>query len=334
MLPKILETISLDVKINSMYFTATLYAVLIMYIVGTAGFILKKTGALSEKVTQDLSKILICICQPCLIVYSFDKCPFSSTSVKYLLITFITVSLLILISILIFYFIFRKKYEDVDYRIYTFGASVSNYAFFGIPVLQAVFPDKISDLLIISATSAVALNLIGWTIASYIISGDKRYISVKKILLNPSLIGFTIALLLFVLKINLIGNENDFISQIGGMVESLSKMTTPVFMLVLGARLASSDLKGIFGNLKLYIVCFIKQIISPLVVFVIFYFIPVDVELEQTLFVLFACPVASVVLNYAEMVGKGQSTAANLVLLSVLSSIITLPLMTFMLNLF
>lgn len=156
----------------------------------------------------------------------------------------------------------------------------------------------------------------------------------KKILLNPSLIGFAIALLLFFLKINLIGSENDFMSQIGGMVESLSKMTTPVFMLVLGARLASSDLKGIFGNLNLYIVCFIKQVISPLVVFLIFYFIPVDVELKQTLFVLFACPVASVVLNYAEMVGKGQSTAANLVLLSVLSSVITLPLMTFMLNLF
>ena len=122
-----------------MYFTATLYAVLIMFIVGTAGFILKKTVALYEKVTQDLSKILIYICQPCLIVYSFDKCLFSSTSVKYLLITFIAVSLLILISILIFYFIFRKKYENVDYRIYTFGASVSNYAFSGYLFFRRFF---------------------------------------------------------------------------------------------------------------------------------------------------------------------------------------------------
>ena len=55
---------------------------------------------------------------------------------------------------------------------------------------------------------------------------------------------------------------------------------------------------------------------------------------EQSLFVIFACPVASVVLNYAELVGEGQGTAANLVLLSVLTSIVTLPLLTLMLGLF
>ena len=74
--------------------------------------------------------------------------------------------------------------------------------------------------------------------------------------------------------------------------------------------------------------------ILPLIVFAVFYFMPVAVELKQTLFVLFSCPIAIVALNYAEMVGKGQNTAANTVLLSVASSVITLPVITLLLNIF
>ena len=40
-----------------------------------------------------------------------------------------------------------------------------------------------------------------------------------------------------------------------------------------------------------------------------------------------ACPAASVVLNFAEMLGEGQETAANLVLLSTMLSALTIPLM-------
>ena len=270
-----------------MYFSVTLYAVLIMFIVGATGFIFKKAGLISEHATKDFSKILIYICQPCLIINSFCQCKYSEATLEYVIVTFVASAVLILSSILVFYLLFKKKYDDINYRVYTFGASVSNFAFFGIPILQAIFPDKISDLMIVSATAAVVLNLIG-----------------------------------------------GFAGQLGGMVETLSKMTTPVFMLVLGIRLASSDLKGIFCNMRLYLVCFVKQVISPLIVFAAFYFIPASLELKQSLFVIFACPVASVVLNYAELVGEGQSTAANLVLLSVLTSIVTLPLLTLMLGLF
>jgi predicted permease len=46
---------------------------------------------------------------------------------------------------------------------------------------------------------------------------------------------------------------------------------------------------------------------------------------------MFACPVASVVLNFSEMLGQGQKTAANLVLLGTGLSAITIPLMVLIL---
>ena len=315
-----------------MYFSVTLYAVLIMFIVGAAGFIFKKAGIISEQATKDFSKILIYICQPCLIINSFCQCRYSETTLEYFLVTFAASAVLILLSILVFYLLFRKKYDDINYRIYTFGASVSNFAFFGIPVLGAIFPEQISDLMIVSATAAVVLNLIGWTLGCFVISGNKEHISLKKIVINPALIGFIVALPLFFLNVNLI-ECGGFAGQLGSMIETLGKTATPLFMLVLGVRLASSDLKGMFCNIHLYFACFFKQVLSPLIVFAAFYFISVPIELKQALFVVFACPVASVVLNYSELVGQGQTTAANLVLLSVITSVVTLPLLTLMLGL-
>jgi len=45
-----------------------------------------------------------------------------------------------------------------------------------------------------------------------------------------------------------------------------------------------------------------------------------------------ATPVASITLNFAEMLGKGQKTAANLVLLGTILSLLTLPLMALIMN--
>ncbi len=317
-----------------MYFTVTLYAVLIMFIVGSVGFILKKTNLVSEHASKDLSKILIYICQPCLIWYSFDRCRFTPSSLMNIGITFFTVVILMCLVILVFHLIFRKKYENADYRIYTVCAAMTNYAFFGLPILTAVFPDKISELMVYSATAAVGLNLIGWSLACFVITGDKKYVNVKKILINPSLLILVVVLPLFFCDVHMIGNENDFLSQLGDMIGLVGRMATPIFMFVLGMRLASSDLKGIFCNYRLYLICFFKQIVFPLIVLGIFYFLPVETILKQTLFVLFCCPVASVALNYAEMVGRGQNTAANAVLLSVATSVITIPVMTLLLNVF
>lgn len=317
-----------------MYFSVTLYAVLIMFIVGAIGFALKKTNLVSDNASKDLSKILVYVCQPCLIWYSFDKCRFTTNSLLNIGITFISVAVLMCSVIFVFYLVFRKKYENSDYRIYTICAAMSNYAFFGIPILTAVFPDKISDLTVLSATAAVVLNLIGWSLACFVITGDKQYVAVKKILLNPSLLILIVVLPLFFCNVHLSDYESGFLPQLGGIVELVGRMATPVFMLVLGMRLASSKLKEIFCNYRLYLICLFKQVALPLIVFAIFYFIPVDVELKQTLFVLFSCPIASVALNYAEMVGKGQNTAANIVLLSVASSVITIPVMTLLLGAF
>ena len=49
--------------------------------------------------------------------------------------------------------------------------------------------------------------------------------------------------------------------------------------------------------------------------------------------ILCATPVASVVLNFAEMLGEGQENAANLVLLGTSLSVVSIPFIVFIMTL-
>ena len=95
----------------------------------------------------------------------------------------------------------------------------------------------------------------------------------------------------------------------------------------------TSPAKGLFCNLKQYAVIAVKNIGFPLFAFATLYFIPVEGYLKQALFVICCCPVANMVLSFSERLGEGQKTAANVVLLSTISCLLTLPVMCLMLQL-
>ena len=175
---------------------------------------------------------------------------------------------------------------------------------------------------VFSAVYSISMNLIGWTVASAIIANDKKYIKVKNFILNPAVIALFVALPLFFKNIY-IGD-----TQFGEAVFLLGRMTTPMCMLIMGMRLASVSLKPVLTRKLNYLVVFLKQIVMPLVGLAVISFLPIDPNMKRTFYIICCCPIASVVLNFSEMLGEGQEMAANLVLLGTFSSILTLPLMS------
>ena len=59
--------------------------------------------------------------------------------------------------------------------------------------------------------------------------------------------------------------------------------------------------------------------------------VPADPVFKASVLILSAAPCASIILNLAEMHGSGQQMAAQCALLSTLLSVITLPLLSFLL---
>ena len=203
---------------------------------------------------------------------------------------------------------------------------MSNCSFLGVPLLEAIFPNS-PNVAVYSMMYFLSMSLLGWTLVSAIITRNKKYISVKKILINPATLSIAVSLPFFFTGFKIGFDNGELLGQIGNMIDILGKMTTPLCMLVLGMRLATVKVKNLFNNWQQYLAVFVNQVIFPLFTLGILMLFKVDTELRWCMFIMCACPVAAVVQNYAEILGEGQDVAANMVLLGTLSSIVTLPLM-------
>lgn len=307
-------------------FKTTLIMVGIMLAYAVPGYIIIKAKAVKSDHIASFSKLLMYVCQPALTLYSFNKADFSKQLGINLLIFLGIITLVQLLFIGVFYLIFIKKMQDVRYRVTPVATTLSNCSFLGVPLLEAIFPNS-PNVAVYSMMYFLSMSLLGWTLVSAIITRDKKYISVKKILINPATLSIVISLPFFFTGFK-IGFENgELLGQIGNMIDILGKMTTPLCMLVLGMRLATVKVKNLFNNWQQYLAVFVNQVIFPLFTLGILMLFKVDTELRWCMFIMCACPVAAVVQNYAEILGEGQDVAANMVLLGTLSSIVTLPLM-------
>lgn len=298
----------------------------IMLLTAVPGFILVKVKAVQPENIKYFSKVLMFVCQPALTIYSFNKADFTPELGINLIIFLGIITAVQLVFIGFFYLIFRKRMADIRYRITTVATTLSNCSFLGVPLLEAIFPQS-PNVAAYSMMYFLSMSLLGWTLVSAIITRDKKYISVKSVLLNPAIISIAVALPFFLTGFKISSENGLFLGQLDNMITILGKMTTPMCMLILGMRLATVKIKALFTNWLQYLAVGVNQIVFPLSVLGVLYLLNVDKELMLCMYVMCACPVASVVQNFAELLGEGQDIAANTVLLGSILSIATLPVL-------
>jgi len=302
-----------------MSFTVTLTTVAIMLLYTVPGFILMKTRLVKKDSISTLATLLLYLCSPFQTLYAMQQIEYSPYVMKYLVISLILGIVLMGGAMGLLYLLTVKKQKEVPYRICITAAVMGNCGFMGIPLLEALMPEYPQAVGFASAFF-VAYNALMWTLVSFIITRDKRFISIKKIFLNPSVIAMGVALVLFFCNIKITG-------QLGDMVTLLSKMCNPLCMLILGMRLALVPLKPMFTSKIQYAAIGLKLFIFPLFVLAICSILPVERNFIMGMYIMACAPVGNMVLSFSELLGEGQQTAANVVILSTLLSIITIPLM-------
>lgn len=307
-------------------FFVALLAVGVLLAIAAPGYILKKKEMIGENCIPGFSKLMLYVCQPCLCIYTFRHTEFSVEKLTNIGVFSLLVLLIHAIMLGGAFLIFRKKSEEPIYRIMTVACAFGNCAFFGIPLIEALFPEIAPELLIYTSVYAVLMNLLGWTVGSAIISHSTKHISARKIFLNPAFIGLVLAVPFFIFDIPLP-------AAVGDMIDLTGRMCTPLSMLIMGMRLATVDLGAMVKNVKIYLTVAVKQIVMPFIGFLLLLVLPVSYELKITFYLILACPVASIVLNFAEILGAGQKEAASTVLFATILSILTIPVMVLLLPL-
>ncbi len=303
-----------------MEFLVTVTTVGVMLLYSAPGYALVKAKKIQPTSISAFAMVLMYVCQSCLVIYSFQKVTYTPALFKNMLVFFALAVVIQSLLLGTYYLLFRKRYKNVRYRIATIAGTFGNCAFMGVPLLEHLLPHY-PNAVVFSAVYSISMNLLGWTIASAVIANDKKYIKPKNFFFNPSMIALYIALPLFFTHTSIGGNV------FGDAVFLLGKMTTPLCMLIMGMRLACVPLKKVVTSRLNYFVLFLKQLVMPVLGLAVVMFLPIETNMKMAFYIICCCPIASVVLNYSEMIGEGQETAANLVLFGTFSSIVTIPVM-------
>lgn len=311
-----------------MDFTVTLISLITLLALTIPGYILRKFNIVRREMIKELSIILLYVSQPFLLVASFQKVKYEPQimiNMGYLMLfTFLCVLLVSFLSIVIFSKNFRTNYPN---RLLTFASICGNYGFFGIPVLEILFPNT-PEVIIYSTSCLLVLNLFSWTLGAYLVSSDKKYISLKKVIINPTVIAVLIAIPLFV-------TETKMPAQLLKICEYIGNITTPLSMLVLGMRFSEVHFKDIFVNWKNYIAIVIKLLVSPLIMYGLLQIpLPITETARLSLLILMGMPPAIICLTTVECFGREDikdelaRQASTVVIVGTILSTLTIPLIT------
>jgi predicted permease len=303
-----------------MGYTTVFTNVLMMLFYLFCGYALVKAGKGESSHAKSLSGMLVYVCGPALILDSFQSMEYSPANTMNL-VWFFLISLAVqILFFVILWLLLRRKYAEARYRILCAGAIFGNVGFFGLPLVTALFPNE-SVVACYSILYIASMNLLMFTVGVYLITQDRRYISIRTAILNPTTLTMVIAVPLYLWQVH-------FPAQITSMCNLLGRMSTPICMVVLGMRLASVRIKDLFIRPFAYAVCALKLIVFPLFAYLCVYWVPgLPMSFKICLFVLSAVPSASIILAQAELHECEQELSANVVLLTTLLSVITLPLL-------
>ena len=237
----------------------------------------------------------------------------------FLLISLICETALMLLILLL---LGKNKRKEFGMRMLSIAAVMGNVGFFGMPVVRALFPDA-PEAAVYSSMFNAALNILAWTVGVFTLTGEKKHISLRAALMNPSMLACLTGMILCLL------NARTWLPDLLRTgLSSLAAMSTPLCMVILGVRLATMDFKALFTTPLAWLISAGKLLVFPIFCYLLVLPLPLDPVFKGCILILAGTPCASILLNLAEIHHNGQELAANCALLSTLLSIITIPLLS------
>lgn len=295
-------------------FLTVAHQVLILFILISVGFLCGKIKMLNENSVKSINDLVLYIVCPCVIINSFIR-KFDKTMLEGLLVTSAAALFVMMLSILIAHFVFHDK-NDTKNRVYKFATVFSNCGFISLPLQQALLGN---EGVFYGAAYIAVFNIVMWTAGVYISSGDIKMLSPKKVFLNPCIIAVAVGIVIFVFSIPV----PDIISEPIGY---LSALNTPVPMIIIGFYLSQSKILDAFKNIKNFLCVGLRLVILPLISLGAFMLCGINGKVLIAALIATAASSAAATTMFAAKFGNDTSLSVNIVTMSTLLSVITMPL--------
>lgn len=294
-----------------------------VFIMILPGYIITKLGMLQKHHTEGLATVITTVTYPCLVVTAMQM-KYSSevlNNCKYLVIIFFCIIVLsLIISRIIVHFV---KLPASQASILAFMMTFGNTGFVGLPVLNGLFgKEAVFYGALCDSTFDLLMMSIGVALIRQAAAGEEKMtvLETVKSLINPCFIGVIIGLILYICKITLP-------PIIGGPVEAIGDVTSPLAMMVVGSHLARISFKDMFTSKYAYLVCLLKLLVAPAIAIILVKLFLGTGSLFTTVIILeSAMPCAMFAVILSERYKADVQFATKGVMLTTILSLITIPI--------
>ncbi len=294
-------------------------------VVMALGFIVVKTGYVEAKVKDAISKLIVKLILPCLIISSISAKDFETELLGDMAIVF-GLSVFSILTLFFLGVLTAKlfKIPQATQTVHKMLSSVGNVIFIGYPILIAMY----GDMGFFYAITYWLLNdLFLWTVGVILFSKENpenRGAFWKK-LLNPNTISFAVAIFMFVLGIKLPPIVDTALTGVGAL-------TTHLSMIFIGMALATVDVKAAVKKWWIFVMAPLKLVIMPMIFILLFRSLGIKEILFGVVVLEAAMPAQTVLTILANEYGSDYEYAAVAMFITTIASMFTLPLVCYLLN--
>ena len=288
--------------------------VVVLFILIGVGLVCKKAKLISDKSIKSLTNIALYAATPCVIIVSFQNCKFTSDKLVNMLVMILSVAIIHIGSIVVCTLIFRNK-DQAKKVVLRVGSIFSNCGFMSLPLQKAILGN---DGVFYGAIYVAVFNIFIWTYGLVTMSGDKKELSLKKLITNPGIVGVVIAILLWVFHIQLP-------TILYSPIDYLGALNTPIPMIIIGCQLANTSLKSMFTDKYSYLCIGVRLVAIPLVSLFLLYLFGVRGNMLVATVIATSAPSAATTTMFATKYDRDVPLSVSLVSATTLASIVTMP---------
>ncbi|MDO4973607.1 MAG: AEC family transporter [Eubacteriales bacterium] len=288
------------------------------------GYFIARSGAVDRSFGRSASWLALNVFLPATIlnsVFISDRQVSAGELGRLMLILFAALGVGFVFAALIIRFL-PIRHNPMRAPVFELLVGLSNTMFIGLPVAQSLFG---SDAVFYCALSCIPFNLYAYIYGVWRMKSDKSSTPRVRDIFSAALIATLLAVFIFLLRIPVPGIVREFTAALNGA-------TMPVSLLVIGFTMSSANLTDAFRNKELYLVSFLRNLVVPILTWLILRLFTSDPVLLMTCMLLAASPSAVMVTVFAIQYGRDGLFAAEGVLQSTLLSVVTIPVLILLLG--
>lgn len=288
------------------------------------GFFLGKKKWINSQTNGQLVNLLLMVFMPAALFTAFPA-TYTEESLKMFFSGLLGGVVVILALIIVSRIVFNKWFYKGELRYESqFAYIFNNATFLGYPIVLATFG---AEALIPYCGFIVVFNIALFSYGVFLFERKLSWRLVRDTLLNPNIIAVFLGMLIFLFSSSFPNFINTGINFISEGVSYVGAATTPLSLICIGFMLSHADFKKLIRKWRLFVTSAVQLILGPTVTYFVLVWLNFPSEVVIVCTLIQALPTATSLGLFAKKYGGNEVESSELVAISTLMSVATLPVM-------